>query len=568
MHDEKFTIAAEKPSRHLYIWLLAAFGTLMFAVCFWIACQWIVPGPAIVVSRETTFLTAPLRPDGTPDYERWLLEKYRAGVMPENNAGVLIYQAIWPGELEPADYRPVCAELGLKEIPKEADALQPLYGPSTFAALRTWLSNQGISSTDDDDVFYDIVASATGCSWMSDDIPPLADWIKANQKALDLIVAATHRPSCYLPSPTLLNDDHDMLIEMLLPGAQGIRQAARGLAARAMWHLGEGRLPEAWSDTLALNRLACIAAQGQTIVEKLVAVANRRMAQDATLAILSDRRLPLELARQIQADLAKLDCPLQMREALATIERISALDSVVHLKLYGVGGLAGKLEQNPGMFKLTTADWNVVLRELNRWYDQLAAAVTIANFSARQQAIARFESNLKASQIEIRRPKAMFAALLSRRARSELIGTIMANLMTPAVSAAGSADDRNTAMSQLLDVAVALAIYRAENGEYPASLTELIPTELPHLPADKFYGKPLVYQRVDNGYLLYCLGENGGDDGGSNHIQSVLAGVKLDEIEPDARPDHIDQIPAEADDYSIRLPRPTFQLPTPSPQQK
>ena len=44
------------------------------------------------------------------------------------------------------------------------------------------------------------------CPWMSEQIPPLAEWVAANQKPLDLIVEATKRPRYFSPSPTLINN--------------------------------------------------------------------------------------------------------------------------------------------------------------------------------------------------------------------------------------------------------------------------------------------------------------------------------------------------------------------------
>src|SRR6478735_2790501 len=81
------------------------------------------PSPRIVVSPQTTFVTTPLRPNGLPDYEQYVLDTCRNGVTPENNAAALIWPALWPGELQPSQYAAVAKELGLKSIPFEDDAL-------------------------------------------------------------------------------------------------------------------------------------------------------------------------------------------------------------------------------------------------------------------------------------------------------------------------------------------------------------------------------------------------------------------------------------------------------------
>ena len=38
------------------------------------------PNPKIIISPQTTFITSPLRPDGLPDYEKYMLNAYRKGI--------------------------------------------------------------------------------------------------------------------------------------------------------------------------------------------------------------------------------------------------------------------------------------------------------------------------------------------------------------------------------------------------------------------------------------------------------------------------------------------------------
>jgi hypothetical protein len=111
-------------------------------------------------------------------------------------------------------------------------------------------------------------------------------------------------------------------------------------------------------------------------------------------------------------------------------------------------------------------------------------------------------------------------------------------------------------------VAIALAVHRAENGEYPDNLEGLVPDILPKLSVDFYHAKPFFYQRDADGYLLYSTGENGIDEGGSNVDREILAGRELG-TNDDSTEKLSAQIPAGADDLSIRVPRPPFKLPTP-----
>jgi hypothetical protein len=68
---------------------------------------------------------------------------------------------------------------------------------------------------------------------------------------------------------------------------------------------------------------------------------------------------------------------------------------------------------------------------------------------------------------------------------------------------------------RMMVAAIALERYRLRNGKYPATLADLTPEILPKVPIDFMDGKPLRYQRRDDGtFLLYSAGEDGKDGGG------------------------------------------------------
>src|SRR5215467_16284740 len=62
------------------------------------------PKPKITISKETTYLTEPLRPDGYPDYVAALNQRMSEGVTPDNNAAVLLMKAFGPRDI-PEQFR-------------------------------------------------------------------------------------------------------------------------------------------------------------------------------------------------------------------------------------------------------------------------------------------------------------------------------------------------------------------------------------------------------------------------------------------------------------------------------
>src|SRR5271157_5537856 len=86
------------------------------------------PSPLkFTVSKETTYLTEPLRPDGRVDYLKAMNDHLNRGVTPENNAAVELIQALGPGCLFEKDRRETLARLGLADLPEQGDYLVSLH---------------------------------------------------------------------------------------------------------------------------------------------------------------------------------------------------------------------------------------------------------------------------------------------------------------------------------------------------------------------------------------------------------------------------------------------------------
>ena len=62
---------------------------------------------------------------------------------------------------------------------------------------------------------------------------------------------------------------------------------------------------------------------------------------------------------------------------------------------------------------------------------------------------------------------------------------------------------------------LACELYRSRNGGYPERLDQLVPVFLKGIPPDPFTGKPFIYRREGRRFLVYSVGKNLKDDGGS-----------------------------------------------------
>jgi hypothetical protein len=183
MHQDTDNALPRK--KHNILWYIG--GVFLLLVGLFIF-QLAGPSPKIINSKQTTYITSPLRPSGLPDYEEYLRQKLRDGVTPENNAAVLLFQAMWPSEISPQHYQAVATELGLPEIPSAESSLKYVFGKENLERIGAWLPKPT-----DDSIPLDaesVISPTTNHAWTAEQLPPLAEWVDANKKPLDLIAVA------------------------------------------------------------------------------------------------------------------------------------------------------------------------------------------------------------------------------------------------------------------------------------------------------------------------------------------------------------------------------------------
>ncbi len=117
-----------------------------------------------------------------------------------------------------------------------------------------------------------------------------------------------------------------------------------------------------------------------------------------------------------------------------------------------------------------------------------------------------------------------------------------------------AADQANTRL-ELMRLAATLSVFRAEKGHYPEKLDDLVPRFVASLPIDIYSEKPPIYKADDDrmGFLLYSVGQNGVDDGGTDVSGWIVDGAWRDEMQEVDYPDATDEV--------IRFPVPPLKLP-------
>ena len=476
------------------------------------------------ISKETTYITEPLREDGYVDYVAALNQRFRAGVTPENNAAVPWLKAMGPGEIEPKYRDEYCRMLGVPPIPEKGDYYVDF---ATYAkGLKDSEKPAAQAGKREPDVCCDQLFQAMERPWSKKEFPVLAGWVAANERPLALVVAASRCSRLYGP---LVSADcaDNAAIAVLLPLVEQYRPVARVLIARAMLRLHENEVDGAWENLLACHRLAKLLGQGSTLPDELIAVALDRAASAGDQALLQHARLtPAQIAR-MRADLDQLPSTLKMVERINFAERLMYLDCIAMVARKGFSSLAGLAydydSQSKSMVQYlvdmpsgTAVDWDQAFRMGNSWYDRLVDVYRKPTFAEREAAAHKIDDDVQKLALAAKdwKSSGQSPSAGRRNTLSERVGQVFACVLLPGMTIAGRIDDEGTMQSELTRLLFALAAYHADRGVYPAKLADLTPKYVPEIPKDIFNASDLHYRSDGGGYLLYSVGLNGKDDGG------------------------------------------------------
>lgn len=493
----------------------------------------------VTISKETTYITEPLRPDGYPDYVGYLNRRLSEGITPENNSAVLFWRAVGPKPIKPELRARFFQMLGIPVPPEKGDYFidSAEFKPAFIARLKKeGKAAADQSEADFDQQYYGQQTESMRRPWSKEEFPEWAAWLAANEKPLALLVEASKRPRRY--DPLIGGDpDHEMVYDLLLFGPYCTRDVQRALCARAMLRLNEGRVDDAWQDLLATHRLARLVSQGFTLVEQLVAVTIDGMAGQGDRAIAEFGKLPSARLLAMRDELAKLPPLPKMDEIINEGERFMLLDYVVMMARVGPGKVSeltgGASIEKDAMQRLfetlgkSTVNWDLILQMGNSWFDRIVEAMKKPTRAERKAAIEDFDYELKQLSASTGNIKSFVFSLLTgpRKAISQRVGQTIVCMMMSSWQAIAAVDDQARIRFDLTLLSFALAAYRADNGAYPETLEQLKPKYTTELPKDIFNNDaPLQYSRTKDGYLLYSFGRNGRDDGGHGQDEDPVIG--------------------------------------------
>jgi hypothetical protein len=475
-------------------------------------------GRHITIAPDTTFITTPLKPDGTPNYIQALDDLYSAGITDDNNAAPLLLSAFNP-------------ETTLAKSAREqiyARLHMPLHpAPVPFQdSYSLFLHPDGhiIDGQQNDDE----IALCRKSLWKESDHPALAAWLRTAGPALDFLHVAVKRPRYYVPYGAPVYTP--IVRSLLLPSLGKYNELANAACLRAMLRASVGDLDGARSDLLAVHRFARLVGQGRFIIERLVAVHIDSTASDSEIALAAHNIFNAAQSRQFAADLHALPPLPPLADALLS-ERFSVLNGIAYGSRHNLGITAisffnGELDPLEKKFTLVAinlfpTDINAAMRQANTYYDRLSAAARAPLYSQQetlQQALEQDFSRIFKQPPPLR------------------IFTPAKNLLTFFIQSIGGSTRIYAIQhmqSQLAELALALSAYHSDHHAYPPTLAALAPDYLPAIPEDLFINQPLHYTLTPpphTGYTLYSVGPNMTDDAGQTRQHHDPAHNRADDL--------------------------------------
>jgi len=468
----------------------------------------------ITISKETTFLTTPLLPEGTPDYVTWLNDRAAEGVTPQNNAAVPLVIAFGIPVQPDLEARLLHA-LGLSEthidpkmlyFPTWADDQSKNGGKNPAAATQPWAAGLDPKWSDEE-------TAMRRAPWKAADHSLWAQWLSTQSETLSLAHDAAGRRRYFMPAfPNETPYHPGQVSAAILPTLGKTRYVGHMLIADAMMHAGDQDKQIVLRDFTDCLRLgALLRFENRILITTLVGEAMMQESCTAIQATLASGDLDPDSARQL---LAAMNAVPPMPTVDLTGERCSLLDLWCAEAVYGLGRMpfisAEPPTAQPLIAALVPVRFDAQLRLINQSEDQLQDAMRIPTYQKRVQAVGDVQRDM-----------------LRRLNRAVLVfsgySQVSSSVGWDPVWAPNTCAGLQTSASQrdLTRIALALAIHHSANNAYPPTLDALAPILSP-IPLDGFNDQPFLYHPDKTGYLLYSIGRDLHDDSGDPDKDLVI----------------------------------------------
>lgn len=459
------------------------------------------------------------------DYIEAINKRLSDGATAENNAAVPIALAIGPDLFPAASQERAAKLLGIK-----------------------W--EAGASHLDLSREARERLRRMNGEPWKAKDNSELAKWLKDNASYLDAIAAAASRPRYYMP---VVPPDGEPLTTATMYRVEPIRLSGLALIVRTHLAIGEAQdIGRAWADLLAVHRLGLLLLQDSTGAGVAAGLLLCELADEQTQQMAMALKIDQATLRKMLADVQKLRGSFDPKTQMTICDRALVLDLLEKAGRSDTGrateiiraALTASFAADHGetlaraardATEGIAADPQAVQRKINEYYDLLAFAIDGGLWPA---CVAQAEAQPLPDYIDSCRRAAKHPPA-DGEDKVEWAAKALIAASAHGLEQVPIEQRRFEARHRLSVLALALALHKARNGEYPRMLDVLSHETLKApIPDDPFAAGPFHYGvRKDGGFDLYSVGPDGRDDKGAgddvncgNFVVVVLPKMEPPEI--------------------------------------
>jgi hypothetical protein len=331
----------------------------------------------------------------------------------------------------------------------------------------------------------------------------LAEYLSENAESLRLLHQAASMKPCRYPVD-LTNG-----VSTLLPHLSLVRQAARLLELDSIQYTEKQQPQMAVESVVASLGVSRSLNQEPTIISYLVHVACQGITLDSLERILN-RTSPTD------AQFLKLAAAIQESENQQAFTRALAGERCMHADIFQ-GLRRGKIPVDEIPFMGNGESF---------WPRFLIAGYRSTGLLQldEREYLDLMERYVKATQLL---PPESIAAFNAVNDKLEHLTRwrVLSRLLLPSLSVLAGKAGRCDAKIRDAQAALAVERYRLANSKLPSQLSDLVPTFLPTVPSDPFDGKPLRYKTLAKGYVVYSVGDDREDNGGTEKDSKGLSYV-------------------------------------------
>ena len=437
---------------------------------------WVHIWRIVPVGYATTRLLGPISKDGGINYPRAVNQLARTGVTSKNDAAVLLIKAVGP-KLFPAETwydKDILWQLDMQPFKPHANRL---------ITLSDWVRKHPLPENPNRDSRWRLELNLGSHPWTAAQYSVMGQWIQANRRPLALLASAVKRPRYYVP----LESPDRGLIHARIAMLQPLSFLAQVAAMRGMMRLGQGDAEGAIRWANRIHQLALLVAQSPDVASYLVGIRFESIALRMDQAAANSGQLSTKQLDTLLASIETRPSLPPLAEALND-QRYTGLSMIMMLDQNGLMILKIK-----GMSKSDKEVWNALwpidyaamMQEENQIFDAEVAASKLSDFRK-----------------ECRRMKHLKRIINAYGSPSSVIldpANIAVVLANPSAFHLACYRRSITTQRRLTDVAVALAKFKKVRGRYPATLADLVPTDLKSAPKDAFTGATFQYAVTTNG---------------------------------------------------------------------